>query len=109
LKNSISLWFQDVEELLCYPAEGEECLFNLSLDPCESVNIASENPEVVNKLKEQLEKYRQSAVPPRNAQADPLSNPKFWNYEWTNWKDYPVPPHSQSQLDMPNTLGMDII
>jgi len=97
------------EELLCDPTEEEFCLFDLALDPCESVNLADDFPEIVYRLEIALRHYNRTVVTPRNQPADPLSNPKFWDYEWINWMDYPTPPHLESQLVEPNTQGLDII
>ena len=38
----------------------------------------------MKKLKE-LEK---SAMKPSNMHFDPRSDPKYWGYAWTNWKDF---------------------
>ncbi|XP_059482457.1 arylsulfatase B-like [Neocloeon triangulifer] len=100
---------KDDDELICKPSKGEECLFDLSVDPCESINLAPSNPRIVTRLKYLLQLHNESAVEPRNAPRDPLSNPKFWDYVWTNWLDYPAPPHLDSQLVFPDTRDMDIL
>lgn len=66
--------------------QKEICLFNLKDDPCERVNQAKNQPEILQNLQEVLKKY--NPVKPLNKPIDPRSNPKFWNYTWTNWMDY---------------------
>eukprot|EP01059_Diplonema_ambulator_P032664 TRINITY_DN6511_c0_g1_i1.p1 TRINITY_DN6511_c0_g1~~TRINITY_DN6511_c0_g1_i1.p1 ORF type:complete len:490 (+),score=73.82 TRINITY_DN6511_c0_g1_i1:38-1507(+) len=46
------------------PCGTHYCLFNLSVDPCEHVDISLQHPEVVAGLLRELEVYKQSAVPP---------------------------------------------
>ena len=48
----------------CTQAAGP-CLLNLDEDPCEYVNLASKNPEVVDNMLNWLEKYKQTMVKPR--------------------------------------------
>jgi arylsulfatase B len=63
------------------------CLFNLRQDPCELDNQADKNPLMVAALQELVDQHNATVVPPLNKEADPRSNPKFWNYTWTNWMD----------------------
>ncbi|XP_065345830.1 arylsulfatase B-like [Cloeon dipterum] len=91
----------DDDRFICKPLEGEDCLFDLSQDPCEAINLARKYPHIVNHLKSLLATCNETAVQPRNQVGDPLSNPKFWRYEWTNWKDYKDPPHLKSHLVFP--------
>ena len=63
------------------------CLFDISLDPCEQVNLVSIHPEIVKGLKAELQKLERTAVEPTNGPKDPQANPKYWGYIWTHWKD----------------------
>lgn len=63
------------------------CLFNLRQDPCEFDNLSDKYPLRVSALQELLERYNATVVPALNKEADPRSNPKYWNYTWTNWMD----------------------
>jgi arylsulfatase B len=63
------------------------CLFNLMRDPCELDNLSNKHPLRVAALQQLLERYNATVVPPLNKEADPRSNPKYWNYTWTNWMD----------------------
>jgi len=45
----------------------------------------------VEKLKVELQKYRDSAVAPRNLPPDPRAYPNLWGYTWTNWVDFIEP------------------
>eukprot|EP00051_Salpingoeca_urceolata_P009278 m.113109 g.113109 ORF g.113109 m.113109 type:complete len:246 (+) comp16226_c0_seq1:951-1688(+) len=40
------------------------CLFNVTADPCEHVDLASEHPDIVQDLKQQLQQFKRAAVPP---------------------------------------------
>ncbi|KAJ9473776.1 putative sulfatase PB10D8.02c [Diplonema papillatum] len=44
------------------------CLFNVSADPCEYNDIASEYPEIVSSLAQKLTVYKNTAVPPVTGQ-----------------------------------------
>ena len=63
------------------------CLFDIVNDPCEQRNLASQRPDVVQELLDLLNWYNSTAVTPLNTRLDPLSNPKYWNYTYTNWVD----------------------
>lgn len=71
----------------CLPLKGA-CLFDIDNDPCEYDNLAEKLPQVVEELLELLSWYNSTSVPPLNAPIDPMSNPKYWNYTYTNWGDY---------------------
>ncbi|GFR04766.1 arylsulfatase J [Trichonephila clavata] len=71
----------------CKPAE-KPCLFDVMEDPCEYYNLADDHPEIVKMMLNKLSKYNSTAVPPGNKPMDPRSNPKYHNYQWTNWMDY---------------------
>lgn len=62
------------------------CLFNVKLDPCEFNNLAQKEPDILNELILLTNKY--VPVEAGNKPADPMANPKYWNYTWTYWKDY---------------------
>ncbi|KAF2354381.1 Sulfatase N-terminal [Trinorchestia longiramus] len=68
------------------------CLFHIPSDPCEYHDVASENRDIVQVLLQLLYQYNKTAVPILNKPEDPLANPKYWNYNWNNWLDYPPPP-----------------
>jgi arylsulfatase B len=63
------------------------CLFNVRSDPCELDNLSDKYPVLVAALQELLRQYNATVVRPLNKAADPRSNPKYWNYTWTNWMD----------------------
>ncbi|XP_056639483.1 arylsulfatase J isoform X2 [Diorhabda sublineata] len=65
----------------------EICLFNIEDDPCEQNNVVKNNPTIVQWLKEILDRYNKTAVPPGNLPLDPRGDPKNWNYVWTNFGD----------------------
>ena len=62
-------------------------LYNVTADPRETHNVASEHPDVVAEMIQVLAEWGQSAVPVIvNKTQDPSSDPdKFWNGSWTPW------------------------
>jgi hypothetical protein len=75
----------------CYPMSYDPCLFNLALDPCETNNIASSEPEILSQMLATLEAYNSTLVPSRKEPADVQSNPVFWNDTWISWYDITHP------------------
>ena len=71
----------------CLPLKAP-CLFDISQDPCEYNNLASQKPDMLNELLDLLDWYNSTAVAPLNTPGDPLSNPKYWDYTFTNWVDF---------------------
>lgn len=71
----------------CLPLKAP-CLFDIEQDPCEYNNLAEKMPEVTRDLLVLLSWYNSTAVAPLNTSPDPMSNPKYWNYTFTNWADY---------------------
>ena len=67
--------------------EAGPCLFNIEDDPCEYVNQAKNQPEIVNNMLQWLEKYRETMVPPRNKPFDPRANPNNFGGVWSPWMD----------------------
>lgn len=63
------------------------CLFNIIEDPCEIVNLAKSKPEILNDLLNDLIKYRNSTVTPRNQPLDDNANPSYHCMRWTWWFD----------------------
>ena len=45
-------------------------------------------PDVLKTLDETLALYQSTEVPRGNKPVDPRSNPKYFDYTWTNWWDY---------------------
>lgn len=74
----------------CAPLQAP-CLFNIEEDPCEFDNLAGKYPKVVADMVDLLYWYNSTAVQPLNTPPDPMSNPKYWGYTYTNWVDYIEP------------------
>ncbi|XP_045763072.1 arylsulfatase I-like isoform X2 [Maniola jurtina] len=68
------------------------CLYNIEEDPCETRNLADEEPAVLAELLQELAKVNRTAVPPNNKPLDPVGNPMYWGYVFTNFGDYKTPP-----------------
>ncbi|XP_021920854.1 arylsulfatase J-like isoform X2 [Zootermopsis nevadensis] len=63
------------------------CLFDLEKDPCETVNLASKHPGVVENLKNRLERFKAEMVPELTTSVDRASNPALFNNTWVCWLD----------------------
>ncbi|XP_075162695.1 arylsulfatase J-like [Haematobia irritans] len=70
----------------CEPL-SEECLFNIWLDPCEQNNLAKDPmyANVLKKMRQKVEVFRKSAVPPRTGRILPEYAPERHNCLWTNF------------------------
>ncbi|XP_043244060.1 arylsulfatase B-like isoform X2 [Amphibalanus amphitrite] len=68
------------------------CLFDLSVDPCEYLDLSQTMPAATERLKKAVDDYQSGMVPPRNKPVDPRANPKNWDYAWVNWGDMVHPP-----------------
>lgn len=44
-------------------------------------------PEILQELRDKLQQYNTTALPPGNLPLDPRGNPKFWSYVFTNFGD----------------------
>ena len=60
-------------------------------DPCERNNVAFKFSNIVLLMDQTLAMYKQTEVPRLNRPKDPRSDPKYFNYTWTNWLDYYEP------------------
>ncbi|XP_001641815.2 arylsulfatase J isoform X2 [Nematostella vectensis] len=70
----------------CTASDGP-CLFNIKNDPCEYVNLAKKELEILNNMLIWLEGYKKGMVPIRNTPLDPSANPANYGGAWTAWKD----------------------
>lgn len=65
------------------------CLFNIISDPCEKVNLAASESKLMSEMVESFNNHLKTVAPSLRMPADPNCNPKFFNYTWTHWADYP--------------------
>lgn len=63
------------------------CLYDLFEDPCETTNIASTHPQVVNRLSQKLEAAWTYLKPQKPKFVDPKANPIYFNNTWYTWLD----------------------
>ncbi|KRT85455.1 hypothetical protein AMK59_2579, partial [Oryctes borbonicus] len=70
------------EDLDCSP-----CLFDVWDDPCETKNIAAEEPLIVRNLSARVEEFWKVLVPQQNKSPDPSSDPANFGGVWTTWLD----------------------
>lgn len=70
----------------CNPL-SEPCLFDIKNDPCETVNLAKQLPEVFSHMADRVAHYASIAMAPRNKPDEPRSNPANFNGTWTWWYD----------------------
>ncbi|KAL0839915.1 hypothetical protein ABMA28_016532 [Loxostege sticticalis] len=64
------------------------CLFNIEEDPCEKRNLAEQEPEILQRLLDELSKANSTAVPPNNKQLDLRGDPKYWGRVYFNFGDF---------------------
>ncbi|CAG0894732.1 unnamed protein product [Darwinula stevensoni] len=89
----------------CDPSQVP-CVFDLSVDPCEQMNLVelcpkaeSERnghfwpPDLLGFLESRLLSYEESKVPPLilNVSEDPNADPSLWHGMWTYWLDNDIP------------------
>lgn len=65
----------------------EDCLFDLTNDPCEQNNIARSYPAMLDLLRSKLVEYNATSVPIQNKPFDPMSNPDLYGGIFVPWKD----------------------
>jgi arylsulfatase B len=87
LDAEISCGERPVDAHPCLPLDAP-CLFDIEQDPCEYNNLAEKMPHITEDLLSLLSWYNSTAVAPLNTSPDPMSNPKYWNYTYTNWADF---------------------
>lgn len=67
----------------------DHCLFDLSIDPCETTDISQNNPEIAVYLRNYIDDYRKVVVNQIYQPIDPASYPEYWNGTWMPWlSDY---------------------
>lgn len=66
----------------------EECLYDLSLDPCESNNLAYSKPhaDVLQSLRERVQQLRDGALKPGNRPGQLWSDPSLHDCTWDNFE-----------------------
>lgn len=70
----------------CKPKEAP-CLFHITTDPCERINLANELPNVVSIVEKYLNEAKKLVVPINNKPLDPRADPALNYYQWTYWLD----------------------
>jgi hypothetical protein len=73
----------------CDPvANSNTCLFDIAADPCETNNLASSHPEVLQEMLHLVSKYETTLVPQLNKPLDAEgSDPRKFNNTWSPWMD----------------------
>ena len=67
--------------------ESGPCLFNVADDPCEYVDLAKNESELVESMLKRLEGFKETMVPTRNQPLDPKANPNNFGGVWSPWVD----------------------
>ena len=75
-----------MEQTACVPW-NQDCLFDLTNDPCEQTNLAAVYPDVLARLQEKLKVYNSTAVPSNYVAVDPAAKPSLWGGWWVPWLD----------------------
>ncbi|XP_055357297.1 arylsulfatase J-like [Paramacrobiotus metropolitanus] len=63
------------------------CLYDLTNDPCETDNVANEQPGIMTQLLGTIAQYSKSAIAGRQKPFDARADPKLHNGMWTAWDD----------------------
>nr|CAD7398174.1 unnamed protein product [Timema poppensis] len=70
------------------PYCNSPCLFKLTDDPCETNDVSSVYPVLVERMKKTLDGYREKMVPQLNQPVDPASDPALFDDVWVPWLDF---------------------
>lgn len=87
LKNAVVTCTKPPSPAVSCTKEAGPCLFDVENDPCEYVNQAKNNPNVLNQMLQWLEEFKQTMVHPRNKPMDPKANPNNFGGVWSPWMD----------------------
>ncbi|XP_050664391.1 arylsulfatase B-like isoform X5 [Leptidea sinapis] len=75
-------------EELCHPKQDVLCLFNIKEDPCETENLSSRYPDIVETMHGLLmAEIKRSVKRKKTIFRDPKARPSLHNYTWTSWLD----------------------
>ena len=72
-----------------YPKCLDRCLFNVYSDPCETTDLSSAYPKIVDELSRYIEEYNKVLIPQTNKPVDPASFPEYFNGTWMPWIQLP--------------------
>jgi hypothetical protein len=61
-------------------------LFNIRLDPMESIDLSNSRGDLVQKMLQRLAVYNATAVPPLYPASDPNCDPKLHGGFWGPWE-----------------------
>ncbi|XP_015114107.1 arylsulfatase B [Diachasma alloeum] len=61
------------------------CLFDLEIDPCETTDVSSQYPDVVEMLENFIDGYRNVLMNQTNTPVDPKSDPMYHGGVWMPW------------------------
>ncbi|XP_052740683.1 arylsulfatase I-like [Bicyclus anynana] len=88
LRNEIKISCDvDTSKDLCYPGNGTVCLYNIKEDPCESTDLSTSKPDIVDKLTSRLQLEFKRVIPrtvPHESNLNAL--PSLHNYTWDVWR-----------------------
>ncbi|XP_033126280.1 arylsulfatase B-like [Anneissia japonica] len=60
-------------------------LFNIAVDPTETIDLSRKRPDIVSMLLKRLSYYHKHSIPPTFPKNDVKANPKLYNQTWTDW------------------------
>lgn len=86
------------------------CLFNIIKDPCETTDLSSKNPDILQELLQKVISFNATVVPISDEMyiPDPRAHPKYWHNYWTPWLDK-FPDTSGSSNLMPVNISLLLI
>ncbi|CAL1278122.1 unnamed protein product, partial [Larinioides sclopetarius] len=70
----------------CKPTE-KPCLFNITDDPCEYVNLADKFPDMVKMMMDKIIEYNATAMEPQSKPNDHRADPMCHHFHYVSWLD----------------------
>ncbi|XP_017882995.2 uncharacterized protein LOC108626689 [Ceratina calcarata] len=68
-----------------YPKCFDKCLFDIYTDPCETTDLSSKYPYIVDEIDSYIEQYYKVLIHQTNVSPDPASYPEHFNGTWMPW------------------------
>ncbi|XP_034950888.1 arylsulfatase B-like isoform X2 [Chelonus insularis] len=84
------LQLRSTSKIICKPFSqysncSDRCLFDLTVDPCETTDISQQYPEVVRTLEDYIDGYRRVLLQQNKTYVDPNSLPYHFGGVWMPW------------------------
>ncbi|XP_060530533.1 arylsulfatase I-like isoform X2 [Cylas formicarius] len=67
--------------------QSDVCLYNIKTDPCEFLNLADTDADILESMVTRLQEYNATSLPPQNVADDPNADPRLHQHVWSIWGD----------------------